>query len=399
MDTTKLESPAALADLARESESRQAELGYADTLHEICQQPDTWERTAEQLAPRMPELREVLAGCAAVVLTGSGSSQFAAECLHPRLQEVLRRPVLTVASGSILLHERAALPPGKLCLVSLARSGNSPESVGVVELLLQTAPEVRHLVITCNANGNLAALAGGNPRLVQIILDERTHDRSLVMTSSFTNMVVAGLALAMPGEPDRYVAKVRSLARAARCLLSGYADALSRIARGPFRKATYLGSACRYGAAREAALKILEMTDGRVVSFAETCLGLRHGPMCAVDGAALVVCFLSSDPLRRAYESDLLEELRRKRIGWRRVIVGRQVPRELLAEGDVAVNLEGVDDVADDELAVLDVVAGQLIGFFRCRHEGLKPDSPSASGVISRVVNNFTVHRRHEPRG
>jgi hypothetical protein len=26
--------------------------------------------------------------------------------------------------------------------------------------------------------------------------------------------------------------------------------------------------------------------------------------------------------------------------------------------------------------------------------DGLKPDSPSASGVISRVVNDFTVHRR-----
>jgi tagatose-6-phosphate ketose/aldose isomerase len=175
-----------------------------------------------------------------------------------------------------------------------------------------------------------------------------------------------------------------------------YAGELNAIANGPFRKAVYLGSGCRHGAAREAALKLLEMLDGRLTSFAETCLGLRHGPMCAIDGATLVVCFLSSDALRRSYETDLLDELQRKGIGWRRVIVGRDIPPELLLEGDLGVELRGVDELADDDLAVLDVMVGQLIGLFRCMGEGLKPDSPSASGVISRVVNDFTVHRRKE---
>jgi tagatose-6-phosphate ketose/aldose isomerase len=138
------------------------------------------------------------------------------------------------------------------------------------------------------------------------------------------------------------------------------------------------------------------MLDGRLTSFAETCLGLRHGPMCAIDGATLVVCFLSSDPLRRAYETDLLHELQRKGIGWRRVVVGRNIPAELLMEGDLGVELQGVDSLADDDLALLDVMVGQLIGFFRCIGDGLKPDSPSTSGVISRVVNDFTVHRRKQ---
>jgi tagatose-6-phosphate ketose/aldose isomerase len=120
--------------------------------------------------------------------------------------------------------------------------------------------------------------------------------------------------------------------------------------------------------------------------------------MCAVDDATLVVCFLSSDPVRRAYESDLLDELRRKRIGWQRVIVGSNVPGELLQDGDVAVNFEGVGGEDDDELAVLDVMAGQILGLFRSLHEGMKPDAPSTSGVISRVVNHFTIHRRDEDR-
>ena len=35
---------------------------------------------------------------------------------------------------------------------------------------------------------------------------------------------------------------------------------------------------------------------------------------------------------------------------------------------------------------------GQILGFHRCLEEGLRPDSPSESGVISRVVADFRIH-------
>ena len=211
------------------------------------------------------------------------------------------------------------------------------------------------------------------------------------MTSSLTNMVIAGSALAF--RPS-YLKDADALASAASRMLHQHAEGLKAIAEGPFRNVVYLGSGCRYGAAREAALKMLEMTDGRVMTFAENCLGLRHGPMCAIDHATLVVCFLSSDLPRRAYERDLLKELSRKRIGWRRVITGVNIPADLLGEEDLGIELTEAAECGDNSLAVLDVVAGQLLAFFRSLHQGLRPDAPSASGVISRVVNEFTIHRR-----
>jgi len=39
-------------------------------------------------------------------------------------------------------------------------------------------------------------------------------------------------------------------------------------------------------------------------------------------------------------------------------------------------------------------MAAQLLAFFRCLEEGLQPDSPSANGVISRVVESFTLHEQ-----
>ena len=60
---------------------------------------------------------------------------------------------------------------------------------------------------------------------------------------------------------------------------------------------------------------MLEMTAGRVSTLCETYLGFRHGPMSYVDRDSLIVCFLSSEPKVRVYETDLLRKLDRKKLG------------------------------------------------------------------------------------
>jgi len=114
----------------------------------------------------------------------------------------------------------------------------------------------------------------------------------------------------------------------------------------------------------------------------------------AVDDQALVVCFLSGDPVTRAYEADLVRELNRKKLGARKVIVGPAVPDDIVSAGDVVIDPPGLASVADEDAPVLDVVVGQLLAFFRCLYIGLRPDSPSDEGVISRVVGDFAIHRR-----
>jgi tagatose-6-phosphate ketose/aldose isomerase len=202
----------------------------------------------------------------------------------------------------------------------------------------------------------------------------------------------------MLDHPQKYIALVDTLANAARRLLVDHSDAIAAIARRPFQRAIFLGSSCRYGAAREAALKMLEMTAGRVFTMPETYLGLRHGPMSAIHSDTLVVCFLASDPTTRAYECDLIRELTAKGLGAGKVILGENIPADLMAPGDVALECPGMATAGDHSVTVLDVIAGQLLAFFRCLAEGLKPDSPSDANVISRVVNGFTLHRAEAVR-
>ena len=382
-----------VAELLGKSAEEQRRLGYYHTLREICQQPSTWIRTCELMRGNSAALRSTLEGVASLILTGSGSSEYAGDCVRLTLQNELGILAQATAGGALLTHGSKALPPGRPGLmVSIARSGDSPESAGALALLLKTEPEIRHLVLTCNEQGTLARSYQNNPRALVITLDEETNDQGLVMTSSFTNLVLAARSLGLVDQPARYQSICQQLSRIASAVIHENLGVLARVAKASFKRAVFLGSGCRFGAAREAALKMLEMTAGRVTTLCETYLGLRHGPMSYIHEDTLVVCFLSSDPMLRPYEADLLRELDQKELGLFKLVVGENVPSDLLRENDVALNCKGLEQLGDENLPVIDVLVGQMLAFFRCLEEGLRPDSPSEDGVISRVVQTFALH-------
>jgi tagatose-6-phosphate ketose/aldose isomerase len=385
----------AAADIFELSREEQEREGYFHTLREIRQQPVTWLDTMQRMLAKSAELSKLVDGIRSLVLTGSGSSEYAGSCVRLVLQNALGIGAQTIGGGALLTHGVNAIPPERPGLMlSLARSGDSPESVAAVSLLLETEPLMRHLVITCNQEGRLATTYRNDPRVQVIALDERTNDRSLVMTSSFTNIVLAARALGYLKSPDGYRTLVENLSGAAETLIAKCFDVLPRVATSDFGRIVFLGSGSRFGAAREAALKMLEMTAGRVITLSETYLGLRHGPMSSVHSNTFIVCFLSSDPQIRGYESDLIRELNRKRLGLGKLIFGQNIPRDLAGADDILLECEGAAALSDEDWSVLDVIVAQILAFFRCRDEGLQPDSPSSDGVINRVVQSFTLHRQ-----
>ena len=370
----------------------QKKLGYFHTLREICRQPQTWRETCELVVRSAPALTRFLSGVRNIILTGSGSSEYAGESVRATLQAELRCNCSVIGAGTLLTDTnvvRASMPQ---LMVSLARSGDSPESVAAVSLMLELEPSVRHIVFTCNRDGALARTFGSNPNVHVVVLGENTNDESLVMTSSFSNLALAARFLGLTQYPDLYRSICNQAADIAEGLLQSNVDDLAQLATTGFTRAVFLGSGCRFGAARETALKILEMCAGRVASVSETYLGLRHGPMSFLDENTVVVCYLSSDRTRRNYELDLLRELDRKRLGCGKVIVGESIPGDVLRNGDVAVECPGLERLGDANAVFLDVVAGQLIALFRCMREGLRPDWPSQDNVINRVVQSFPLY-------
>jgi tagatose-6-phosphate ketose/aldose isomerase len=264
--------------------------------------------------------------------------------------------------------------------------------VAVIEEMKRRFPRVAHLVITCNAQGAMAKLMHGQPQSYALVLDPATNDRGLAMTSSFSNMIVAGQALAYLDDLDGYGAMLKQLAEGAASLLPRAADAAAKLAKGGFTRVCFLGSGALRATAAESALKVQELTAGRIFTMSESFLGLRHGPLSFIDKQTLVVAYVASDAQRRSYESDLLRELHEKKLGATIAATGFGLTPDIFEVANVALDLGKQHAPPDALRPPLDVIFGQLLGLFCSLEAGLKPDTPSPSGAISRVVSHVKIH-------
>ncbi len=335
------------------------------------------------LAPLLaqPDLR--------IILTGAGSSAFIGECLAPILLRQLGRRVEAIATTDLLSGPQQYLQPAvPTLLVSFGRSGSSPESVAVVELAEALLERSHQLVFTCNEQGTLYRRCRERERSLAILLPPETHDQSFAMTSSFSSMLLAAwlvfsnLRAPPPG--------IERIAASAQALLGQHNATLRRLAARKFSRVVFLGSNGLKGLAREAALKLLELTDGRVVAAHDSPLGFRHGPKTIITSDTLLFVLLANDPYTRAYDLDLLRELRADaRAG--------QIVALTARAGDAAMHgdhllIADLADADDGVLALPYVVCAQLYAFHRALSLGNSPDQPSASGTVSRVVSGVTIH-------
>jgi tagatose-6-phosphate ketose/aldose isomerase len=241
-------------------------------------------------------------------------------------------------------------------------------------------------VITCNAAGALAQRMAGARNACVLVLPDATNDRAFAMTSSFTSMVLVG-ALTFGVIPT---SRVAALARAAESALPRAHTLATTLAAQSFERVVYLGSNALQSLAAEAALKMLELTDGRTVAVSQSSLGFRHGPKTIVNARTLVVVFVSNDAYTRAYDRDLLDELSREARAGAIVAIGADAGAG--AGNHQSLELAGTRDFSDLELALIDVIPAQAYGLAQSLRFGLTPDNPHVSGVVSRVVPGLTIH-------
>ena len=388
----------ALLDLP---EAERVERGLLFTPREIAQQPESWKITYQRCLNQTQALQALLARAGVgtpasrtVFLVGAGTSDYACRALAPLLRKRWNCDVWTVPSTTLLTDFDEYHRPGKEYFwISVSRSGDSPEGVALLERALTHHPEILHLVITCNVRGQMAELCGRHPeRALALLLDEAVNDRGLAMTSSFTNMVLAGQCLANLHNLSAFGEVVGQMVDEGEQFLPLAAETAATVTTLGCQRACFIGSDVLRAVADESALKVVELTAGRVSTVAESALGLRHGPLSSLDGQALLVAYVSSDPRRRNYERDLLNEICRKRLGRARVVVTSGPPDDVAALADYTLQLTCPTGFADEYRAVLDVMLGQLLGLFASLRCGLKPDQPSPNGAITRVVSPIPTY-------
>lgn len=365
-----------------------AEAAQPWTRREILQQPETLRATQTLLEAKRDGIEAFLAPLLAkpdlrIVLAGAGTSAFIGECLAATLARVTGHCVEAVPTTDIVSAPDLYLAPdAPTLLVSFGRSGSSPESVAAVRLADARIRDVHHLIITCNPDGALAKRASDDAFV--LVLPEATHDRGFAMTSSFSAMMLS--ALAIFSGVQAFAPRVEPIARAIEELLGTVEPRMAALARTGFQRVVYLGTGPLQALAREAALKLLELTDGALVTMFDSTLGFRHGPKTIVKSDTLVVVFVSNDPLSRAYDRDLIEEIRRDGIAGAVVAVS--------AQGEVGetIPVRGLERAEDCDLLFPYIVPAQLFAFHASLQLGLTPDMPNKAGVVSRVVQGVHIH-------
>ena len=375
--------------------------GVFFTAREIAQQPDTWKTTLQifkehqaQICNFLEEvgLRNELEKRPVVMLVGAGTSDYIGQALELLLRQKWGCEVSACASTELLPNLEDYIVPGQKYLwISFSRSGDSPEAVAVVERAIQLHPGIAHLVVTCNAQARLIATCKEAAQAYVVVLDDAVNDRSLAMTSSFTNMVLMGQCLAHAWSIEEYSEIVERLVRSGLDFLPRAEKEAERISSLGFSRVCVVGTGSLASVAKESALKVLEMTAGQMKTMSETVLGLRHGPMAALDAHTLFLCFVSGDDRRAKYARDLLREVGEKGVTAERIAVGPASSRKEIApycDSYLAVEV----DIADAYRPVLDVIFGQLLGLYCSVARNFKPDSPSPGGVINRVVQKFGIY-------
>jgi tagatose-6-phosphate ketose/aldose isomerase len=386
-----------LADLLSLGVQEKSSRGLTYTPQEIWQQPATWEGTFLRVRERAEQLQRFLAKSLSesttVYLIGAGTSDYVGRALMSVLRERWHCNVIAVPSTDLITEMASYILPEKPALfISFSRSGDSSEGVGVLEHALREYPHVRHLVVACNQNGRMPHMCTGLENAFALVLDDAVNDRGLAMTSSFTNMVIAGQCIANLSRLAEYQSTLNALARMGRRMLNEAAPIAESISKMHCRKAIFVGTGPLAAVATESALKSLELTAGSLYTMSESAMGLRHGPMSAMDEETLFVSFLSSDERRLRYEIDLLKEVQAKRLGRVRVAIAPFANEELRGLCDHLIVLGAPDGFPDDYLAPVDVIFGQIFGLFASINAGLHPDQPSPGGTISRVVSHVKLY-------
>lgn len=337
------------------------------TWREIHRQPDIWRGWGETLD--VAGLRGWIAEQSfdEIWFSGAGTSAYIGDIIAAAVPGTRSLP-----STDIVADPQRLLSGATPLVVSFGRSGNSAESVGTMTALDALAPQAPRLNITCNKDGALATRPSEGPTKV-LVLPEATHDAGFAMTSSFSTMLLTALALF--DAPCDVAERLGVLADQMEQLLPGLLPSALP------KRAVYLGTGPLAFAAREAALKVMELSAGQIPALWDSTLGFRHGPKSFVVDETAVSLFVSPHSPARDYEADLAGELH------------TQFPGALIETIGPGGDIDIAMPFGPAWAAPICVAAAQVRGAVWAEALNLNVDDPFAGqATLSRVVSDVTLY-------
>ncbi len=377
------------------SEKELTSSGAIFTAREISDQPLTWEHTYEKLAKEQKDISNfwypALKSCRKIILTGAGTSAYIGYSLEGTFQRHTGITTVSIPTTHLVTHPEDYLNADiPILVISFARSGNSPESVAAVKLVDRICKNCYHLVITCDKDGQLANYSSTNKKYT-FVLPPESNDKSLAMTSSYTSMLLTGLLFARFEEISILKEQVGYLTKFGKTVINKYSETLKEIAKLNFERAVFLGSGPLFGTATESHLKLQELTDGQIICKNDSFLAFRHGPKAVINEKSILIFLFSNKESVQRYERDLVRSMQKGKKAM--LLIGVSEEHSTGLSLDKEIYFSDIKSGIDEEfLAVCSVLPAQILGLFKSLELGLKPDNPSVSGAISRVVEGVIIY-------
>ncbi|OTO71707.1 MULTISPECIES: SIS domain-containing protein [unclassified Enterococcus] len=377
------------------------QMGAEITTREIRQQPELWEETLHLYQEAQAALEEFLAAVkenaqgkrTRVIFTGAGTSQYVGDTVVPYLRkhgnvqdfsfESIGTTDIVAEPLEYLIKEEPTL------LVSFARSGNSPESLAAVEIADQVVDTIHYLAITCAEEGKLAQLSEEAENSFLFLMPERSNDDGFAMTGSFSCMTLGALLTFDQTALSEKKTYVQALSRMGSEVIAREEE-LATLVGLEFDRIVYVGSGSLAGLTREAQLKILELTAGKIATVFDSSMGFRHGPKSFINEKTLMFGFVNNDPYTRDYDLDVLEEVHGDEIAISVLAITQ--PGERNFSGDKFEFASAAERLPDGYLALGYIMVAQTVALLTSVKVANKPDTPSPTGTVNRVVKGVTIH-------
>lgn len=372
-------------------------LGAVHTASEIRQQPMLWKETYNIVKENEEKIKNFLNRSlkenTRIVLTGAGTSDYVGDTIYMYLAKKLNLRVEAIASTDLVSNPEEFIEENvPTILVSYARSGNSPESVGAFNLFKDNVKDISQLVITCNSEGELAKKASASDIDLCVLMPEASNDKSFAMTSSFSCMLLASLLIFDINNLEENKKYVDIVIDQGNSILDTKWEEIKELTELNSSRVVYLGSGALKGLCQEMALKNLELTSGKVVSVCESVLGFRHGPKSIINDETLVIFMNSTNKYTNLYDMDLIKEINGDSGKHKLAVISYEKNEELKNVCDKYIGIDG-QTIPEVYTVFNYMLFGQIFGLFNSIRLGISPDNPRPDGTVNRVVKGVVIHK------
>lgn len=386
----------------REDELKKLD-GYY-TCREMVSQPSLWLEGVNIISEYKDKIEKFVHEIKSIkdlriYLVGAGSSAKAAAIVENYLKRVTGLEVCSISSTNLITQPDNYIVDDKpALLVSFGSSGNTTEGLEAVRILEEKCKRLYQILIICSAKGEIVERYSKKEGVLYIPVPEGTKGRSMAATGEFTLLVQYALMIFDISKINYYREMFDKAAKDAEGFFERDIYKVHAATNKKYDVVAALGSNALTSLASEMCLKIGELSSGIQGTQFNPTLEFRHGPKLIMNSKSLISFFISSDPLTKKYEIDMLKECSSDKRNSTIAAVSMDYDREIDESCDYYIyfNRDGFKYLDDSHIIFQYALYLQSFAILKAIELGIAPDTLGSdkSGFVNKVAKGVKIYRK-----